>query len=138
MKFRTFSAVLVLLLMTACNGTIAVGLETATGTPQAPAITATQPAVNPVQPTDTSPVPTIAAVPSNTPAPATTATPAPSNTPVPVVINTAVPNPVMPNYIDDRSTPSQVIVSLYNAIKPPGIFACIQLLVKPFYLTGRL
>jgi hypothetical protein len=116
MKFRTFSAVLVLLLMTACNGTIAVGLETATGTPQAPAITATQPAVNPVQPTDTSPVPTIAAVPSNTPAPATTATPAPSNTPVPVVINTAVPNPVMPNYIDDRSTPSQVIVSLYNAI----------------------
>ncbi len=116
MKFRTFSAVLVLLLMTACNGTIAVGLETATVTPQAPAITATQPTVNPVQLTDTLPVPTIAAVPSNTPAPAATSTPAPSNTPVPVVINTAVPNPVLPNYIDDRSTPSQVIVSLYNAI----------------------
>ncbi len=116
MKIRTLSAVLVLLLMTACNGTIAVGLETSTNTPQVPALTATQPPVNPVQPTDTLPAPTFTPLPSNTPAPAATATPAPSNTPIPVVINTAVPNPAIPNYIDDRSTPSQVIVSLYNAI----------------------
>jgi hypothetical protein len=116
MKIRIFLTVLVVLLMTACNVPIAVGLETATNTQQAPVVTATQPAVNTVQPTDTLAAPTIAAVPSDTPAPAATATPAPSNTPIPVVINTSIPNPAMPNYIDDRSTPSQVIVSLYNAI----------------------
>ena len=42
--------------------------------------------------------------------PVATATLAPSDTPVPVA------NPVSANYIDDRSTPSQVIVSYYNAI----------------------
>jgi hypothetical protein len=48
--------------------------------------------------------------------PAATATLAPSKTPVPVAINTIEPNPISANYIDDRSTPAQVVVSLYNAI----------------------
>jgi hypothetical protein len=116
MKFRTLSAVVIFLLMTACNGTIAVGLETSTNTPQAPVATNTQSPGNLIMPTDTLPVPTTTSLPINTPAPAATATLAPSKTPVPVILNTAVPNPVNPNYIDDRSTPSQVIVSLYNAI----------------------
>jgi hypothetical protein len=56
----------------------------------------------------------------------TTVTPVPSNTPVPTSTNTLtlvptstmapVPVPASGNYIDDRSTPSQVIVSFYNAI----------------------
>jgi hypothetical protein len=52
--------------------------------------------------------------PSNTPMPTT----ASSDTPSPTVSNPIVPVPVPAsnNYIDDRSTPSQVIVSLYNAI----------------------
>ncbi len=50
--------------------------------------------------------------------PAATATLAPSATsaPVPLITLGPVPNPASGSYIDDRSTPSQVIVSLYNAI----------------------
>jgi hypothetical protein len=83
-------------------------------------------ATPPVIPTDTAtPVPVATA--TNTPFPAT-ATPAPSDTPVPTAAPTDTPAPTATNtavpvttpasavYIDDRSTPSQVIVSLYNAI----------------------
>ena len=50
--------------------------------------------------------------------PAATATLTPSATSAPAATDTAAPvqNPASGNYIDDRSTPSQVIVSLYNAI----------------------
>ncbi|MGA2488594.1 MAG: hypothetical protein ABSF99_00195 [Anaerolineales bacterium] len=41
-----------------------------------------------------------------------------SATPMPTATSTTapLPNPAASNYIDDRSTPSQVVVSLYNAI----------------------
>lgn len=90
-------------------------------------------------PTSTVSIPTTAAstptllamtttpLPSNTPLP--TYTPLPSNTPLPTdtqVSNTPQPTPTitvipviipMPaNYVDDRSTPWQVIISFYNAI----------------------
>ena len=50
--------------------------------------------------------------------PAATATALPSNTVVPAAPSTVPPisTPTAANYIDDRSTPSQVIVSFYNAI----------------------
>jgi hypothetical protein len=118
MKFRAFPAVLLLIFITACNGTFAIGLEqpTTNATPLASAVIDTQSPTNTVLPTDTLPAPTATLSPSNTLQPAASPTLAPSNTPAPTATNTAVPNPVMPNYIDDRSTPSQVIVSLYNAI----------------------
>ena len=72
-----------------------------------------------VSPTDTTapatvPPATLAA--SETPLP--TNTPVPSSTSAPVATNTTVslPVPVPAGYTDDRSTPSQVIVSFYNAI----------------------
>ena len=62
-------------------------------------------------------VPTNTVAPTTT-SPAATATTLPSNTPIPVASNTVPPisTPATTNYIDDRSTPSQVIVSFYNAI----------------------
>jgi hypothetical protein len=59
-----------------------------------------------------------AQIPSDTPQPANTTTLTPTNTPAPAVTDTVIPVPVnaSTDYIDDRSTPSQLIVSLYNAI----------------------
>ena len=105
MKSRTLFAMLVVLLLAACNGTFQVGIEhTPTSTmPPAPAASDTP------LPSITAPVPTITL-------PAATATLSPSNTPAPTATSTEAANPVTANYIDDRSTPSQVIVSFYNAI----------------------
>jgi hypothetical protein len=69
-------------------------------------------------PTTTMPAPTATvATPTQTaiftPFPTFTLTPAATDTLAPV---TPVSIPASPNYIDDRSTPSQVIVSYYNAI----------------------
>jgi hypothetical protein len=102
MKSRTLIVILAVLFLSACNGTFNVGIEhssstTATRTPLA---------------TDTA-APGNIALPTIT-LPAAAATPAPGNAPAPT--NTAVANPTAPNYLDDRSTPSQVIVSFYNAI----------------------
>ncbi len=86
---------------------------TGTATPAAvPTGTIGIPTATTAAPTDTA-----ASVPTATLPPAT-ASLAPSATPVPAAANTVapVPNPASGNYIDDRSTPSQVIVSLYNAI----------------------
>jgi hypothetical protein len=62
-------------------------------------------------------IPINTAVPTAT-VPAATATLAPSATSVPAPTHTAAPvyNPSTAKYIDDRSTPSLVIVSLFNAI----------------------
>ena len=95
----------------------------------------TKPAPTPALSTDTASPPAAAAMTSttteapatNTPfptfsptatVPVATVTSAPSATYGPQASNTAVavPNPAPVNYIDDRSTPVQVIVSLYNAI----------------------
>ena len=76
----------------------------ATVTTSQPAVpSATAPGITPA-PTDTSP--------------AATALPVASNTPVPTATSSVVPVsiPASTNYIDDRSTPWQVIVSFYNAI----------------------
>ena len=114
MKSRTFFAMLVVLLLAACNGTFQVGIEhTPTSTmPLAPSASDTPlPSSTAAAPTNPLPATTVPPAPSNTPVPAATATPYPSNTPVP-----AGANSLLGNYIDDRSTPSQVIVSFYNAI----------------------
>jgi len=104
MKTRLLFLFLVLLFLSACHGTFDVGMEhpsnsTATLAPAA---------------ADT-------LVPSNTPLPAATlpaatATLAPGNPPAPTATNPPATNLTLTNYIDDRSTPSQVIVSFYNAI----------------------
>jgi len=104
MKSRMLIVILAVLFLSACNGTFNVGIEhpsnsTATLTPLA---------------TDT-------LAPGNTALPtvtlsAATATLAPGNAPAPAATDTAVANPTLANYLDDRSTPSQVIVSFYNAI----------------------
>jgi len=97
MKFHIVSAILILLAITACNGTFNGGINTPT-----PAATDTLAPSNPILPTVSPSAATATQVPSSTSAPATT--------------NIVTPNPATANYIDDRSTPSQVIVSLYNAI----------------------
>ena len=76
--------------------------ETAAATP---AETATNTPVNTAVPTATLPAATATLAPSATAAPAPTNTTAPVNNPA-----------ASSKYIDDRSTPTQVIVSLYNAI----------------------
>ncbi len=123
MKSRILSVVLILLFITACNGTFDVGIEHPSNSTAtlALAVTDTQASSTPVLPTVTLSAVTATLIPSNTPAPAATntaapATLAPSNTSAPLATNTTVPNPTTATYIDDRSTPSQVVVSLYSAI----------------------
>ena len=66
-------------------------------------------------PVETASVPPL---PSKPPVPTATATAAPSELPALIATDTPAPasTPDASIYIDDRSTPSQVIVSLYNAI----------------------
>jgi hypothetical protein len=118
MKFRALSAILIVLFISACNGTFSIGFEQSSNQPTlaAPTLTITQVPGTPLLPTDTLIAATATFSPSNTPVPTATLTTTPSNTPAPIDFNTTVPNPIPPDYIDDRSTPSQVIVSLYNAI----------------------
>lgn len=115
MKFRALPAVLIFLFTTACV-TAGLGTPTNNATTTVQIVTDTQPSNNPILPTDTQLVATATLSPSNTTQPAATATSTPSKTPTPIVINTVAPNPIQPTYIDDRSTSSQVIASLYNAI----------------------
>ena len=108
MKSRILSAVLLLLFITACNGTFDVGIEhpsNSTATPAPPAADTLAPS-NTALPTVTLSAATATLVPSNPPLPTT----------LPAATNTAAANPTTTNYLDDRSTPSQVIVSFYNAI----------------------
>ena len=104
MKSRLLIVFLAVLFLSACNGTFNVGIEhpsnsTATQTPAA---------------ADTLPPGNIA-IPTVTLSGAT-ATLAPSNAPAPTATIMVAANPTTANYLDDRSTPSQVIVSFYNAI----------------------
>ena len=106
------------LFLTACNGEIKIGIEN-TSTPIAtliPTNTDTPLPTNTPFPTFTPAAATAteALAPSDTPLPP--ATLAPNPTTAPATTNTSAPIPNPPNYIDDRSTPSQIIVSLYNAI----------------------
>jgi hypothetical protein len=82
----------------------------ATPTPVFPTVSPTETAVppTPIPPTATQPPAT--ATPLPTQAPTATTAPTATSTAAPVV------NPSKDNYIDDRSTPSQVIVSYFNAI----------------------
>jgi hypothetical protein len=100
----------VTLALFACNLT---GTASPTAVPTNTGSSPSATALTPASPTNTA---TLA--PTNTSVPAATLPPATATlaTPVPVPTNTAVPIPVSGAYIDDRSTPSQVIVSLYNAI----------------------
>jgi hypothetical protein len=104
MKSRLLFVFLALLFLSACHGTFDVGLEHPSNS------TATLPpaAVGTLSPGNT-------ALPAAT-LPAATATLAPGSTSVPTATNPSAVNQTLANYIDDRSTPSQVIVSFYNAI----------------------
>jgi hypothetical protein len=68
-------------------------------------------------PTSTVAVP-ISTLPGGTVVPAPSATVAPTVPPIPTPTVSVVPVsiPTSPNYIDDRSTPSQLIISLFNAV----------------------
>lgn len=90
--------VAIVLGLSACNG-ITPGVPTALPTEPPPSPTLTMP-------------PTSTLVPSPTP----TLTPAITAVPTFSFTGTAPSNPNATNYIDDRSTPSQVIVSFYNAV----------------------
>ena len=118
MKKIIITTVVILLLVTSCDPTFSVGLEHSSSNPSQPASV----------PTDTQAT-AIATSPTNTPAVAiaTTLPLGPTLTAVITPIEPAMPlptatpnfpptNPTPPAYIDDRSSPSQVIVSLYNAI----------------------
>ena len=102
--FRIFPIFLILLGLSACANFIDIGIEhPASSTATATSLPATQAPVSPAPPTEP---PTL---------PPATQTPVP---PAPTATNQPVPttNPAPAGYLDDRSTPSQVIVSLYNAI----------------------
>ena len=127
MKARIVFAILVILFLPACNGTFDVGIEhpgssTATLPPAAtenaapsntPAATLTQPpAATTLAPSNTAlPTLTLPAATSTLSLPTATVGLVPSNTAMP-----AGANPLLGNYIDDRSSPWQVLVSYYNAI----------------------
>jgi hypothetical protein len=110
MKTRHLISILAMIVLTACNGTFNVGIETLTANPSTsiPASATNTPLPpNTSIPTNTSPAPT-----NTLPAPTVTLAPAPTQA------STGLPpaNPGSANYIDDRSTPSQVITSFFNAI----------------------
>ena len=97
MKSRIFSALFVLLFAAACNGTFDVGIEhSSTATATLPSSVETLAPAGASMPTLTQSDPVATLAPTGTLAP--------------------LPNPITAGYIDDRSTPSQVIVSFYNAI----------------------
>ncbi|MGB8213580.1 MAG: hypothetical protein WCE68_08485 [Anaerolineales bacterium] len=107
MKSRLLFVTVALLILSACNVSPTSGKNNSSNTTTPVQIPTDTPASgNPVLPTATAVL-----IPSATPAPVASATPAPL-----VATNTPALNPMPANYIDDRSTPSQVIVSLYNAI----------------------
>jgi len=97
MNTRTLALLIVALALIACNETFTIGME---HTPRE----------------TTTPLPTgtfLPAVATSLPATATSAAPF---TPIPTLPIAVVPPSPTQNYIDDRSTPSQVIVSYYNAL----------------------
>ena len=109
-KSVTLFMVIFALVLFGCN-------LTSTATP--PIISTNTATISPVDTATATPVAATATLaPSNTPLPTATASSAPSDTPIPTASNTSapVPTPGSSSYIDDRSTASQVIVSLYNAI----------------------
>jgi len=111
MKTRLFLSVLGVLLLGACSNTATAGLEpTATSTsPVVLTATVPQPPTQVQLPTATLPTP------ENPPV--ATATQAATVVPTASAIVVPVDVPASSStYIDDRSTPSQVIVSFYNAI----------------------
>ena len=99
MKLLRLFIILAVVSLPACDSTFAIGIE--------PASTGTASLV---------PIATDTQTPSNPPAP--TDSLLPINTPSPTAASTVLPmaSPTTVDYIDDRSNPSQVIVSFYNAI----------------------
>ncbi len=95
MNTRTLALLLVPLALMACNETFTIGME------HTPRETETQ-ASTVTAPPDT-----------ETPVPATTAA---TSTPMPTLTATAVIPIPAESYIDDRSTPSQIIISYFNAL----------------------
>ncbi len=104
MKSRILSALFILIFITSCNGTIAIGIEHPSDATSSPiqAVSGTS------SPDNTAlPLPTLSAV---------TSTLVPGNPPALDPTMTASPSSSAVSYMDDRSTPSQVIASFYNAI----------------------
>jgi hypothetical protein len=124
MKSRILSALLILLFITACNGTLDVGIEHPSSS-----------TVTPVPAASDTPVSGNTVLPKLTLS-AATATLVPTNTSAPVATDTAAANPTLANYIDDRSTPSQVIVSLYNAINRHEYLRAYNYWINPSTTLG--
>ncbi|MGD0613461.1 MAG: hypothetical protein ABSB41_18330 [Anaerolineales bacterium] len=106
MKFRMLFSILVVLILTACNGTFNVGMEPfATGT-----ATVAPTATDTLAPSNTPP--------AEVPLPTATDTLVSSATPAPTASSAATPasDSNTANYVDDRSNPAQMIISYYNAI----------------------
>ncbi|MFZ1041149.1 MAG: hypothetical protein WAN58_07540 [Anaerolineales bacterium] len=97
MNTRTLTLLLVALALIACNETFTIGME------HTPGETVTQ-------------LSTVTSLPATATSLPATATSAATFTPLPTMAATAVLPIPADNYIDDRSTPSQVIVSYYNAL----------------------
>ena len=97
MNARTLAWLLVALALIACNETFTIGME------HTPRDTATT-------------LPTGSALPATATSLPSTTTAAAAFTPQPTMPTTAVLPIPAENYLDDRSTPSQVIVSYYNAL----------------------
>jgi len=125
MKTRALALLLIALTLIACNETFTIGME------HTPKETAT-------------PLPTGTSLPA-------TATSAAAFIPHPTTLATAVLPSPFDNYIDDRSTPSQVIVSYYNAlnrgeylraynywINPSGTQGSLAKFVSGYKYTGRV
>ena len=111
MKYRILFPILALIVLSAC-GTLGVEIEQPTST--AALVFATPVATAAATPA--LPLPTAPQVVSATPAPQATAAALATSLPAPAAGNTASPNPTPASFIDDRSSASQVIVSLFNAI----------------------
>jgi hypothetical protein len=108
---------LAILLISACSGTFDVGMEHLPTSipPTAQVVTATSAPISTAAPAASLPLPSAAPLPSTTPLPSSTISPAPTQTSGSTSTLAAF-DPASIVYIDDRSTASQVIVSLFNAI----------------------
>jgi hypothetical protein len=124
MKSRILFLILAVLFLPACNNTFDVGIEHPSNSTAtlAPAATDTLAPGNITLPTLT--------------LPAATATLAPGNTSAPTATNTSSANLTLANYLDDRSTPSQVIVSYYSAVNRQEYLRAYNYWINPSTTLG--
>jgi len=119
MHFRTLALLLLALALIACNETFSIGMEHMPRQTAARLSTATS-----LPLTATSLPPTL--------------TPTTTFTPVPTLTPTAVLPVPAENYIDDRSTPSQLIISYFNALNRGEYLRAYNYWLNPSGTQGSL